>query len=166
MGIAGLSITDMTVRVIMIVLLAGVVGLDRELKHKPAGIKTHILVGLGSAVFTIMSIWFYYEFQPKGAQVDPSRIAAQIVTGIGFLGAGTIIQFGGSVIGLTTAASLWSVAGIGVAVGAGNYYLAIISTVVIILVFLAINRLSDLLETKIDAGRRKKAAKKKIEKKK
>ena len=150
---------DMTVRVIMITLLAGVVGLDRELRHKPAGTKTHILVGLGSTVFTMMSIWFYLEYSGK-AQVDPSRIAAQIVTGIGFLGAGTIIQFGGSVIGLTTAASLWSVAGIGVAVGAGNYYLAALCTGVIILVFMGINKLSDALERKVTKARKKKFNKK------
>lgn len=154
-----LSWIDMTVRVIMITLLAGVVGLDRELRHKPAGTKTHILVGLGSTVFTMMSIWFYLEFSGK-TQVDPSRIAAQIVTGIGFLGAGTIIQFGGSVIGLTTAASLWSVAGIGVAVGAGNYYLAALCTAIIILVFMGINKLSDALERKVIKSKKKKAKKK------
>jgi putative Mg2+ transporter-C (MgtC) family protein len=140
--------TDITVKVLMIAILAGIIGLDREMRHKPAGMKTHILVGLGSTIFTIMSIWFYQEFQGK-AQVDPSRIAAQIVTGIGFLGAGTIIQFGGSVIGLTTAASLWSVAGIGLAVGAGNYYLAVISTVIIIIVFMVMNKLTDMLEKKV-----------------
>jgi putative Mg2+ transporter-C (MgtC) family protein len=159
MNIDVLGWPEMTVRVIMIVLLAGVVGLDRELRHKPAGTKTHILVGLGSAVFTMMSIYFYIAFAGK-TQVDPSRIAAQIVTGIGFLGAGTIIQFGGSVIGLTTAASLWSVAGIGVAVGAGNYYLAAICTAIIILVFMGINKLSDALEKNVSRIRKKKAKKK------
>jgi putative Mg2+ transporter-C (MgtC) family protein len=160
MNIDVMTIQDMTVRVIMIVLLAGVVGFDREMRHKPAGTKTHILVGLGSAVFTMMSIYFYIKFAGK-TQVDPSRIAAQIVTGIGFLGAGTIIQFGGSVIGLTTAASLWSVAGIGVAVGAGNYYLAALSTAVIMVVFMVINKLGYLLENKVINRMRKKKAKKK-----
>lgn len=160
MAIDVLTITDMTLRVLMIVLLAGIVGFDRELRHKPAGTKTHILVGLGSAVFTMMSIYFYIKFSGK-TQVDPSRIAAQIVTGIGFLGAGTIIQFGGSVIGLTTAASLWSVAGIGVAVGAGNYYLAALSTAVIMLVFIVINKLDVFFEKKIANSVKKKKAKKK-----
>lgn len=160
MSIDVMSVTDMTIRVVMIVILAGVVGMDRELRHKPAGTKTHILVGLGSTVFTIMSIWFYIEFAGK-AQVDPSRIAAQIVTGIGFLGAGTIIQFGGSVIGLTTAASLWSVAGIGVAVGAGNYYLAALCTAVIMFVFMVINKLGDALEKKVIDKIKKKKIKKK-----
>jgi putative Mg2+ transporter-C (MgtC) family protein len=139
---------DMTVKILVIIILAGVVGLDRELRHKPAGTKTHILVGLGSTVFTIMSIWFYKEFQGR-AQVDPSRIAAQIVTGIGFLGAGTILQFGGSVIGLTTAASLWSVAAIGIAVGTGNYFLAGITTGAMVLIFSLINRFTDMLENKV-----------------
>ncbi len=160
MHIDVMTIQDMTVRVIMIVLLAGVVGYDRELRHKPAGTKTHILVGLGSTIFTIMSIYFYIEFAGK-AQVDPTRIAAQIVTGIGFLGAGTIIQFGGSVIGLTTAASLWSIAGIGVAVGAGNYYLAVLSTGVIMVVFMVINRLGDFFENKVINRIKKKKEKKK-----
>jgi putative Mg2+ transporter-C (MgtC) family protein len=141
--------TDMTIKIFVIVLLAWLIGLDREFRHKPAGTKTHILVGLGSTVFTIMSIWFYQEFKGQ-AVVDPSRIAAQIVTGIGFLGAGTIIQSGGSVTGLTTAASLWSVAGIGVAVGAGNYYLAVISSAVIIIVFLVMNRLNETLENRVE----------------
>ncbi len=154
---------DITVKVFMIVILAAIVGIDRELRNKPAGTKTHILVGLGSTVFTIMSIWFYQEFQGK-AQVDPSRIAAQIVTGIGFLGAGTIIQFGGSVIGLTTAASLWSVAGIGVAVGAGNYYLAALSTGVIIVVFMVMNRIIDALEKKVSIRSNKKREAKKRDK--
>ena len=152
--------TDITVKVLMIVILAGVIGLDRELRHKPAGTKTHILVGLGSTIFTIMSIWFYQEF-PGKAQVDPSRMAAQIVTGIGFLGAGTIIQFGSSVIGLTTAASLWSVAGIGVAVGAGNYFLAAISFVVIIIVFMVMNKVTDTLEKRVVSHIRNRKAKKK-----
>ena len=150
---------EMTVKVVMIVILAGFVGLDRELRHKPAGTKTHILVGLGSTVFTIMSIYFFTEFSGK-AQVDPSRIAAQIVTGIGFLGAGTIIQFGSSVIGLTTAASLWSVAAIGLAVGAGNYYLAIICTGVILLVFAVVNRLNNVLDKKVTTFRNRKTKKK------
>jgi putative Mg2+ transporter-C (MgtC) family protein len=150
---------EMTIKIFVIIILAGVVGFDRELRHKPAGVKTHMLVGLGSAVFTIMSIWFYKEFKGQ-AQVDPSRIAAQIVTGIGFLGAGTIIQFGGSVIGLTTAASLWSVAAIGIAVGTGNYFLASITTGAMVLVFVLINRITEMFEKKVvprikNAGRKK-----------
>ncbi|MCX7698370.1 MAG: MgtC/SapB family protein, partial [Candidatus Goldbacteria bacterium] len=89
---------DILVKVALIILLSGIIGLDRELKHKPAGAKSHILVGLGSTIFMLVSIYVYMQY--KGTtQVDPGRIAAQVVTGIGFLGAGTIIQSGGSVTG-------------------------------------------------------------------
>ena len=124
----------------VIIVLSGLVGLDRELRHKPAGAKTHILVGLGSTIFTLASFNIFLMFGDK-TPVDPGRIAAQIVTGIGFLGAGTIIQSGGTVRGLTTAASLWAVAGIGIATGMGMYYLAAVSTVAIMLVFLVINKI-------------------------
>lgn len=145
---------EMLLKIILIVILAGIIGLDRELRHKPAGAKTHILVGLGSTIFTLVSLYIYTMY--KGiASVDPGRIAAQVVTGIGFLGAGTIIQSGGSVIGLTTAASLWSVAGIGLAIGCGMYYLAIISTIIILLVFFITNKISVVLENKIGIVKRK-----------
>jgi putative Mg2+ transporter-C (MgtC) family protein len=139
---------EVLIKICLIIVLSGLIGLDRELRHKPAGVKTHILVGLGATIFTLVSLYMFYAF--KGAtSVDPGRIAAQVVTGIGFLGAGTIIQSGGSVIGLTTAASLWSVAGIGLAVGCGMYYLSIITTVCILLVFLIINKISNIIEEKL-----------------
>lgn len=154
---------EITIKIGIIVLLSGIIGLDRELKHKPAGAKTHILVGLGSTIFTLVSIYMYYEFQGKpGASVDPARIAAQVVTGIGFLGAGTIMQSKGMITGLTTAASLWAVAGIGLAVGAGMYPLAIISTVAILLVFAIINKIAEVIENQMVKinNRRNKPAKK------
>ncbi len=132
---------EITVKLLIIMVLSALIGFDREMRHKPAGIKTHILVGMGSAVFMMVSIYMYQAFAGK-VQVDPGRIAAQVVTGIGFLGAGTIIQSQGSVLGLTTAASLWTVSGIGLAVGCGMYYLAIISTVIVMIVFLVTNRLA------------------------
>jgi putative Mg2+ transporter-C (MgtC) family protein len=144
-----MSYTEITIRVFAIILFSGLIGLDRELKHKPAGIKTHILVGLGSAVFTITSLYVFYEFKGQ-TQVDPGRIAAQIVTGIGFLGAGTIIQSGGSVRGLTTAASLWAVAGIGLAVGLGMYYLAALTTGCMLVVFIVINKFTGLVEQRVE----------------
>ena len=154
---------EITVKIGIIVLLSGIIGLDRELKHKPAGLKTHILVGLGSTIFTLVSLYMFYEFQGKqGASVDPGRIAAQVVTGIGFLGAGTIMQSKGTITGLTTAASLWAVAGIGLAVGAGMYPLAVISTGAILLIFFIINKLAYALEnqvSKIRKGRGKPAKK-------
>ncbi len=154
-----MTLLDMALRVGLITVLAGLVGLDRELKHKPAGAKTHMLVGIGSTLFMMVSIYIYLQYESGTGGVDPGRIAAQVVTGIGFLGAGTIIQARGSVYGLTTAASLWVVAGIGLAVGAGMYGIALITTAAIILVFAVINRLSLLVETKITKRSRKKRKK-------
>ena len=110
------------IRLILGFMLSGIVGLEREVSLKPAGLRTHVLVGLGSTLLTILSFQAF-----PGA--DPSRVAASIIVGIGFLGAGTIIKTEEKVIGLTTAATLWIVASIGVATGAGFYILAIVSTI-------------------------------------
>jgi len=104
-------------------LLSGIVGIDRE-SHAPAGLRTHMLVGMGSCLFTLLSIHAF----PGG---DPARIAAQVVTGIGFLGAGTIMQRKGDVHFLTTAASIWATAAVGMAVGAGEWFLGMTSTLLI-----------------------------------
>jgi putative Mg2+ transporter-C (MgtC) family protein len=115
-------------------LLGGAIGVERELRDREAGIRTHLLVSLGSALFTIISAYGFHEFFASGASVaDPTRIAAQIVTGIGFLGAGAIIREGVSVRGLTTAATLWVTAAIGMACGAGWYGPALITTLFTIL---------------------------------
>jgi putative Mg2+ transporter-C (MgtC) family protein len=111
--------------------LGAAVGFERELRDREAGIRTHLLVSLGSALFTIVSAFGFHEFLTNGGSVvraDPTRIAAQIVTGIGFLGAGAIIREGLSVRGLTTAATLWVVAAIGMASGAGYYGPAVATT--------------------------------------
>ncbi len=140
-----MNYTEIAVKLGVVILLSGFIGFDRELKHKPAGIKTHIMVGLGSTLFMLVSLYIYMQY--KGTtQVDPGRIAAQVVTGIGFLGAGSIIQSGGTVTGLTTAASLWAVAGIGLAVGAGMYPLAVMATAAILVVFAIINVIFDAIE--------------------
>jgi len=115
--------------------LGAAVGFERELRDREAGIRTHLLVSLGSALFTIVSAFGFHEFLANGGSVvraDPTRIAAQIVTGIGFLGAGAIIREGLSVRGLTTAATLWVVAAIGMASGAGYYWPAVATTVLTI----------------------------------
>jgi putative Mg2+ transporter-C (MgtC) family protein len=115
--------------------LGAAVGFERELRDREAGIRTHLLVSLGSALFTIVSAFGFHEFLTNGGSVvraDPTRIAAQIVTGIGFLGAGAIIREGLSVRGLTTAATLWVVAAIGMASGAGYYWPAVATTVLTI----------------------------------
>ena len=143
-----MSEKEMLVRIGVILLLSAAVGIDRELKHKPAGIKTHMLVGLGSTIFTLVSISMFYMFKDiaqPGGQPDLGRIAAQIVTGIGFLGAGTILQSRGTVTGLSTAASLWAVAGIGLATGTGMYLVAVVATIAIVLIFIITNRIADML---------------------
>src|SRR3954453_7734942 len=103
--------------------LGGAIGFERELRERGAGLRTHLVVCLGSALFTLVSAFAFV-----GPHVDPTRIAAQIFSGIGFLGAGAIIRQGLSVRGLTTAATLWLVAAIGMAAGAGYYDAAIIAT--------------------------------------
>ena len=113
---------ELVARVILGFILSGIVGLEREVSLKPAGLRTHILVGLGSTLLTVLSLNAF-----PGS--DPSRVAASIIVGIGFLGAGTIIKTKEKVIGLTTAATLWVVASIGVATGAGFYLLAAVATV-------------------------------------
>ena len=107
-------------RLVVAALLGGAIGLERELDEKAAGLRTHILVAAGSALFTIVSAYGFHDFLANGGNVvrlDPTRIAAQIVTGIGFLGAGVIFRQGFTVRRLTTAASLWIVAAIGMAAG-------------------------------------------------
>jgi len=109
-------------------VLGGLIGLERELREREAGLRTHLLVSVGAALFTIAGAYGF-----GSARVDPTRIAAQIVTGIGFLGAGAIIRQGFSVRGLTTAATLWVVAAVGLASGAGYYSGAVITTALVLL---------------------------------
>jgi putative Mg2+ transporter-C (MgtC) family protein len=128
-----LSSWEVLLRVGLAAALGGVLGLERELREREAGLRTHLLVSVGSALFTLVSAYGFHAFLSSGQSViraDPTRIAAQIVTGIGFLGAGAIIRQGFSVRGLTTAATLWVVAAIGLAAGAGYYSAAVITTAV------------------------------------
>ncbi|HDD42132.1 MAG TPA: MgtC/SapB family protein [Nitrososphaeria archaeon] len=111
------------VRLLLAFALSGVLGFERERVDKPAGLRTHILVSLGSCLFTILSLTAF-----PGS--DPARVAAYVVAGIGFIGAGTILQTRERVVGITTAASLWVTASIGMAAGAGFYLLAIIATAI------------------------------------
>ena len=122
---------DAFLRLVVAAGLGAAIGVEREVREREAGIRTHLLVSLGSCLFTIVSAYGFHEFLVSGTNIvraDPTRIAAQIVTGIGFLGAGAIIREGLSVRGLTTAASLWVVAGIGMASGAGYYWPAVAAT--------------------------------------
>jgi putative Mg2+ transporter-C (MgtC) family protein len=126
---------DILLRIAVAAALTGAIGMERELRERAAGLRTHMLVGVGSALFTIVSAYAWGDFvydRSQGVVFDPTRIAAQIVTGIGFLGAGAIIRQGLSVRGLTTAAGLWVVAAIGMAAGAGYYSAAVIVTGVVL----------------------------------
>jgi putative Mg2+ transporter-C (MgtC) family protein len=116
-------------------VFGGAIGAEREIREREAGLRTHMLVSIGAALFTLVSAYGFSDFHfsnASGVTYDPTRIAAQVVTGIGFLGAGAIIRQGLSVRGLTTAASLWVVAAIGIATGAGYYSAALITTVVVL----------------------------------
>jgi putative Mg2+ transporter-C (MgtC) family protein len=121
---------ELVIRLIGSAILGAAIGLEREHHGHPAGTRTHLLVALGSAVFTELSIHGFPT--GEGETVDPTRIAAQIVTGIGFLGAGAIIKYGTNIRGLTTAASLWCAAGVGMAAGAGAWIIAIAATLIVI----------------------------------
>lgn len=138
--------TEYFISLAVSIILGFALGLERELTNKQAGLRTHIFVCLGSCVFTLLSIHAFPTFaigdnvditQATGLR-DTARVAAQIVTGIGFIGAGTVMKNGSSVHGLTTAATLWLAASIGMACGAGNYSIAICATVLSILVLICV----------------------------
>jgi putative Mg2+ transporter-C (MgtC) family protein len=133
--IPNLDLWEVALRLAVAAALTGAVGLERELRERAAGLRTHMLVGVGSALFTIVSAYAWGDFifdRTQGTAFDPTRIAAQIVTGIGFLGAGVIIRQGLSIRGVTTAAGLWVAAAIGMAVGAGYWGAALIGTGVVL----------------------------------
>jgi putative Mg2+ transporter-C (MgtC) family protein len=123
-----LSLGELTLRLASATFLGGLIGLEREQRERAAGLRTHALVSVGSALFTIVSIYGFPVLSGDEAALDPSRVAAQIVSGIGFLGAGIIIFRDNTVRGLTTAATVWAVAGVGMASGGGLYAAAILGT--------------------------------------
>jgi len=131
-------------RILLSGLLSSLIGFEREIRHRSAGLRTHILVCLGSTLVMLTSLYVFDIYKDK-VPLDPARIAAGIITGIGFLGAGTIIRMGEGVRGLTTAASLWVSAAIGLGVGCGFYSASIFTTILVIFVLFFLRR----LETKI-----------------
>ena len=136
---------DLGLRILVAAALGAAVGAEREIHGHPAGIRTHMLVSLGSALFTVLSIHgFTADGRATGA-IDPTRIAAQIVSGIGFLGAGAILKDGIVVRGLTTAASLWATAAVGMAAGAGEYVVGVIGAAIILTSLWPINALAERL---------------------
>src|SRR5690242_2466153 len=137
-----ISIQTVLLRLGLALVLGAIVGLERERGERTAGLRTHALVALGSCLFIIVSAFGFADvLGEKNVVLDPSRIAAQVVSGIGFLGAGSILLRGEIVRGLTTAASLWSVAGVGLAVGGGMYTAAIGATIIILVILAGVKPL-------------------------
>ncbi len=134
-------IVDALVKMILTVVLSGIIGFEREHSHRPAGFRTHILVAVGSSLVMLTSNYVFKTYEGL-ANFDPTRLGAQVISGIGFLGAGTILREGFSVKGLTTAASLWAVSCIGLAVGAGYYTGAIVTTLIIYITLNSLKRIA------------------------
>ncbi|MGH2380357.1 MAG: MgtC/SapB family protein [Candidatus Limnocylindria bacterium] len=141
---------ELTARLVVALVLGAVIGWERELQRMPAGFRTHALVSLGSAIFTVIS-----AHGLTGPASDPTRIAAQIVSGIGFLGGGAILHYGGTVRGLTTAASLWAVAAVGMAAGAGLLVVAGVSTVLVIVALEVFQRLERIAKRRLNIPTRR-----------
>lgn len=137
---------DVLGRLLLALALGAAVGLEREISGKPAGLRTNILICVGAALLTEMSVFVAGQITPHELiRSDPARLAAQIVSGIGFLGAGTILVMRGNVVGLTTAATIWVVAAIGIAVGLGAYVQAVGATVLVVLTLFALGWLEKRL---------------------
>jgi putative Mg2+ transporter-C (MgtC) family protein len=142
-----LSDAELIQRLVLAAVLGAALGFERELRQKAAGLRTNMLIAIGSALFTLMS----YELA-DARNADPGRVAAQIVTGIGFLGAGAILRTNGGVHGLTTAATIWVNAAVGVAAGGGEFHLALIATVITLGVLLLLHPLEGFIDRRF--GRR------------
>ena len=144
-------LTDMQIaeRLILSVVLGGLIGLERQLHRRYAGLRTHILVCLGSCLIMLTSMYVFDIYKNK-APIDPSRIAAGVITGIGFLGAGAIIRDSEGIRGITTAASLWVVAGIGLAAGCGFRTAAMLTTVLALIVLFFLRYAEEIIFPKED----------------
>jgi len=138
---------ELMLQVGLATLLGGAIGLERELGGKPAGLRTNILICIGSVLYTHLSIAMLSAIAGAGGTgTDPTRVAGQIVTGVGFIGAGTILHARGAVVGLTSAATIWVVAAIGVALGSGYYLEGIATTIVVLGVLAGLGRVEKLVE--------------------
>ena len=155
------SDAELVGRILLAALLGGLIGLERDLADHPAGLRTHISVALGAALFGVVSGYGFSDFDASRAvtnfQVDPTRVASNIVTGVGFLGGGAIIKYGATVKGLTTAASLWVTAAIGLGCALGSYLVSVVTTAVLLLALFGLRaprrwltrRLAEVRETVI-----------------
>ena len=144
-GPFSLNILQICVRLLCAMVVGMVIGMEREYTHRPAGMRTHILVALGACAVMITGQLIYAQYSAYGATPDPARLSAQVITGVGFLGAGTILREGANVKGLTTAASLWAVACLGIAAGGGYYSVALIGMVCIFVTLTIFEVLQKLL---------------------
>jgi len=147
-----LSDLEAVQRLLLAALLGALLGIERELKQKTAGLRTNILIAVGSALFTILSI----ELAPDGA--DPTRIAAQVVTGIGFLGAGAIMRTDSGIQGLTTAATVWVNSAVGVAAGGGQYHLAVSGAGVTLVVLFFVDPIEAAITRRVASKNRRRDA--------
>ena len=134
---------EILLKILLSAVLGGIIGLEREIHHKEAGLRTNILIAIGSTLITILS----FKIAESSTMADPARITAQIVTGIGFLCAGAIIQARFAVHGLTTAASIWTVAAIGISVGTGLYLISFLITILVVIILTAFRYISSALES-------------------
>lgn len=146
-GIAAvtLSTQQILLRLLFALLIGAIIGTEREYTHRPAGMRTHMLVALGACAVMITGQMIFCQYYPLGATPDPARLAAQVIAGVGFLGAGTILREGTSIKGLTTAASVWTVACLGVAVGAGFYAIGLAGTVLMMVTLVIFERIQKRL---------------------
>jgi putative Mg2+ transporter-C (MgtC) family protein len=133
---------ELLARLLLAAVLGGAIGAERELNDQPAGLRTHMLLTIGACLFTLISAYGF----GGGLRTDPSRIAAQVVTGIGFLGGGAIVRHGLTVKGVTTAASIWATASVGVAIGAGSYVLGIGGAVLVVATLFGLRRADEVLQ--------------------
>jgi putative Mg2+ transporter-C (MgtC) family protein len=131
-------------RLVLSAILSGIVGFEREFHGRAAGFRTHILLCVGSALIMLTSIHIFDVYSGR-VPIDPARLAAGVVTGIGFMGAGTIMRYKASVRGLTTATSLWVVAGVGLAVGSGLYFGAIVTTIIAVVALMFFSKLEHVM---------------------
>jgi len=138
---------EVLLRICVAAILAGLVGLERETAKRPAGFRTHILVSVSSCLVMIGNLYAFELFKNQ-ANMDPTRLGAQVISGIGFLGAGTILKEGATIRGLTTAASLWSVACIGLVCGLGFYVGAVFATIFVLISLIALNKIENMINKK------------------
>lgn len=140
-----ISEPEILLRLIVSAVLGLIIGLERERQNQPAGLRTHMILVAGSTLAMTLSINLATQFQPQGTNGDPARLAAQVISGIGFLGAGAILRFGTSIKGLTTATSLWTMAVIGLMVGAGYYLTGCAATLFLLSILTLLNQIEKRL---------------------